>query len=75
MMGKIIRCDFRRTARQEKMDRILADTYHIADLEKQKNPNITEREIFNLPRLKILNAIYTKLYLEEEEWGNCKWWK
>lgn len=74
-MGEVIRCDFRRTVRQEKMDRVLADTYYIADLERQKNPNVTEQEIFNLPRLKILNAIYTKLYLEEKEWGDCKWWK
>ena len=74
-MSQIIYCDFRRTERRNKMDRILQDIYYIAEVEKQKNPKITEDDLFKMPRVQLLNNIYTDLTIEEEQWKDCKYWR
>ena len=74
-MSKVIYCDFRRTYRRNKMDRVLQDIYYIAEIEKQKNPKMTEDDLFKIPRVQLLNAIYADLTLEEEQWKNCKYWR
>lgn len=74
-MSKVVYCDFHRTKRRNKMDRILADVYYISEIEKQKNPNMTEDDLFKIPRVQLLNAIYAKLNIEEEKWKSCKYWR
>ena len=74
-MSQIIYCDFRRTERRNKMDRILQDIYYIAEVEKQKNQRITENDLFRMPRVQLLNNIYTDLTIEEEQWKDCKYWR
>lgn len=64
-MGKVIRCDFRRTQRQTRFAEIGA---------------IVQQQIlgFNtLPRDKMqeLDKEFEELLLEEKEWGNEKWFK
>ena len=56
-MSQVIYCDFRRTERRNKMDRVLRDIYYIAEVEKQKNPKITEDDLFIMPRVQLLNNI------------------
>ena len=41
-MRKIIKCDFRRTDRRTKIDKILEDLYYIVNIKQQENPNIIE---------------------------------
>ena len=74
-MSQVIYCDFRRTERRNKMDRILQDIYYIAEVEKQKNLRITENDLFRMPRVQLLNNIYTDLTIEEEQWKDCKYWR
>ena len=74
-MGKIIKCDFRRTDRRTKIDKILEDLYYIANIKQQENPNITEDEIFKIPSVVRLQNLYADLVLQEQEWGGCKYWK
>ena len=57
------------------MDRILQDIYYIAEVEKQKNPRITENDLFRMPRVQLLNNIYADLTIEEEQWKDCKYWR
>ena len=74
-MGKIIKCDFRRTDRRIKIDKILEDLYYIVNIKQQENHNITEDEIFKIPSVVRLQNLYTDLILQEQEWGGCKYWK
>ncbi len=74
-MSQVIYCDFRRTERKNKMDRVLKDIYYIAEIEKQKNPRIAENDLFKMPRVQLLNNIYTNLTIEEEKWKDCKYWR
>lgn len=74
-MSQVIYCDFRRTKRRNKMDRVLRDIYYIAEVEKQKNQRITENDLFRMPRVQLLNNIYTDLTIEEEQWKDCKYWR
>lgn len=64
-MGKIIRCDFRRTQRQARFAEIGA---------------IAQQQILGiniLPRDKMqeLDKEFEELLLEEKKWGNEKWFK
>ena len=74
-MGKIIKCDFRRTDRRTKIDKILEDLYYIANIKQQENPNITEDEIFKIPSVDRHQNLYADLILQEQEWGGYKYWK
>ncbi len=57
------------------MDRVLKDIYIIAKIERQKNSQMTENDLFKMPRIQLLNAIYTDLTIEEEQWKDCKYWR
>lgn len=74
-MSQVIYCDFRRTERRNEMDRILKDIHCIAETEKQKNPKITENDLFKMPRVQLLNNLYNNLTIEEEKWKYCKYWR
>lgn len=74
-MSQVIYCDFHRTERRNKMNRILKDIYCIAEIEKQKNPKITENDLFKMPRVQLLNNLYNNLTIEEEKWKYCKYWR
>ena len=74
-MSQVIYCDFRRTERRNKIDRVLRDIYYIAEKKKKKNPRITENDLFRMLRVQLLNNIYTNLTIEEEQWKDCKYWR
>lgn len=74
-MSQVIYCDFRRAERRNKMDRILRDIHYIAEVEKQKNPRITEDDLLKMSRVRSLCNIYADLTIEGKQWKDCKYWR
>lgn len=75
-MAKIIRCDFRRTERRNKLDRVLEDIYYLCEIYKAKDIGINEENMFDkVPSARRLQRIYADLAVEEQEWGQCEYFK
>ena len=69
-MGKVILCDFKRTARHNRMNeinQIFNNTMQTIWMEGQCD--ISDEELYKLEKE------YSILLKEENFWGGCKYWK